>query len=349
MSGLEERFGLVFGRACAASGTAPGRVNLIGEHIDYNGGTVLPTALKNKTNVAIAPNGEGVLQIRSDRYDDTFARPLGLAANNHWSDYIAGSMAKGRELGWGEGGFDILVQSNVPSGGVSSSAALCTAVLRALMQHGGADIDAVELAQHARAVENDFLGVPCGIMDQMAVGLSKYGEALALNTRTLTSEVIPIPEGWHFAVVHSGVHRQLTDGRYEARFLECAEAAAALGLEHLCDAPLVTDLPDNLAARTRHVVSEQGRTLQAIEAMTASDSIRFGALMNESHQSYSADFEASTPEIDALLADARKLGALGARLTGGGFGGCVVLLTETDRAADLSAAVLERHQKASLI
>ncbi len=349
MTCLEDRFETAFGRACTARAAAPGRVNLIGEHIDYNGGTVLPTALKNKTEVAIAPNGTDLLQIMSDRYTGAFARPADSPASGHWSDYIAGSVAKAKEFGWGEGGFDIMVESNVPSGGVSSSAALCTALLRALMQHAGADMDAVTLAQHARAIENDYLGVPCGIMDQMAVGLSDYGEALALNTKTLQTETIPIPENWRFSVIHSGVQRQLLDGRYEARFKECAQAAKLLGVTHLCDAPLRTDLPDALAARTRHVVSEHQRTLQAIEAMKRADFAAFGALMNESHRSYSEDFAASTPEIDTILSDARSLGAQGARLTGGGFGGCVVLLIGRGREAMLNAALQALHPKVSLV
>lgn len=350
MSGtIFDRFEANFDKPYAASGTAPGRVNLIGEHIDYNGGTVLPTALKNKIDVAMAPNGTGDLRIRSDRFEGEMVRPAGGPADGHWSDYVVGSFAKATELGWATGGFDILVESNVPSGGVSSSAALCTAVLRAAMIHADADMDAVTLAMKAREVENDYIGVPCGIMDQMAVGLSDYGEALALNTRTITTRIITIPDGWQFITLHSGVHRKLVDGRYEARFRECEDAARALGLEYLCDAPLQNNLPENLAARTRHVVTEQLRVIDAIEAMEAADAARFGVLMNESHRSYADDFCASTPEIDALVADAVELGALGARLTGGGFGGCTVsLLKDTDVDAWL-AALLARHPNAWVI
>lgn len=350
------QFEAVFGCAPSAIGQAPGRVNLIGEHIDYNGGTVLPMALPNVVDIAIAPNGTNRLRIISDRFEGETVRGLTEKASGHWSDYVLGSFAKGVSLSWGQdagaahgedaGGFDILVQSTVPSGGVSSSAALCTAMLRAMMAHAGAELDAVSLAKNAREIENDFLGIPCGIMDQMAVGLSRYGEALAINTRNLNTQSIPIPEGWQFITLHSGVHRKLTDGRYGARFAECAKAREKLGIGYLCDASLEVDLPPPLAARTRHVVTEQARVLAAIGAMKAGDLASFGALMNESHRSYAEDFEASALEIETLLGDARALGAIGARLTGGGFGGCVVLLSQDETAEALVRNVLARHPKA---
>ncbi len=346
---VSKRFRAHFGRFPGAIGTAPGRVNLIGEHIDYNGGTVLPTVLPNRVMVAIAPNEAGHILIRSDRFEGEITRPVGEAASGHWSDYIVGTFAGAAERGWAAGGFDIYVESTLPDGaGVSSSAALCTAILRAITECVGVTIEPVEIAMTARAVENDYIGLSCGIMDQMAVGLVGEGEALALDTKYITTETIKIPEDWRFITVHSGIHRKLSDGRYEARFEECAEAARLLKVAHLCEATLpdVETLPEPLPARARHVVVEHQRVLKAITAMKDDDMSVFGRLMTESHRSYSENFQASTPDIDALVTDAIALGAKGARLTGGGFGGCTVSLLKAGEEDTWLAALLERHPKA---
>ena len=350
---IGEYFKQRFGRRITAQASAPGRVNLIGEHIDYNGGTVLPMALSCTCTVAIAPNETNLLNIASGRFDDIATRPIGDRANQHWSDHIVGAMQKATELGFIKGGFDIYVESTVPGGaGVSSSAALSTAVLRAAMAYNGdASITPTELAMAARAVENDYIGVPCGIMDQMAVGLLQPGEALALDTKTVTTETVTVPSEWRFIVLHSGTNRKLSDGRYEVRFTECADAAKALGIEYLCDASLerAASLPEPLASRAHHVITEHTRTHAAIDAMKAADIDTFGALMNESHTSYSKDFDASTPLIDALVDAARKEGAIGARLTGGGFGGCIVCLLPTKEAKVWQTRILDTHSTAWVV
>ncbi|MEM7767163.1 MAG: galactokinase [Pseudomonadota bacterium] len=351
---LEAAFTAAFGRAPAATGAVPGRVNLIGEHIDYNGGTVLPAALDRHVRVGLAVNAEPHFTIRSTRFDAVAERAAGMPKQGSWADYAAGALEKARALGWLAGGAALLIDSDVPDGaGVSTSAALITAILRASAKIAGtgAEADPVAIAQHARAVENDYIGMPCGIMDQMAVGLAAPGKALALNTHNLTYRILPIPEGWTFLTLHSGVRRELADGRYKARFEECQQAAAQLGTQTLClldeaQHAAATALPDPLRRRTRHVVSEHQRTLAAIEAMAASDMEGFARLMNESHRSYSEDFEASTPEIDGLVADALALGAKGARLTGGGFGGCLVVLVEVDEQARWAGRFLGRHPAA---
>jgi len=350
---IGEYFKQRFGRNISAQAFAPGRVNLIGEHIDYNGGTVLPMALSCTCTVAIAPNESDLLNIASDRFDGVATRPADDPANGHWSDHVVGAMQKATALGFIKGGFDIYVESTVPGGaGVSSSAALSTAVLRAAMAYNGhVSISPTEIAMAARAVENDYIGVPCGIMDQMAVGLLQPGEALALDTKTVSTETVTVPREWTFIVLHSGTNRKLSDGRYEVRFTECADAAKALSVEHLCDAPLesTASLQAPLASRARHVITEHTRTLAAIDAMKAADIETFGALMNESHTSYSKDFDASTPIIDALVDMAKKEGAIGARLTGGGFGGCIVCLLPSKKAKDWQARILEANPKAWVV
>jgi galactokinase len=346
---IKIQFEAIYGRTPSGSAKVPGRVNLIGEHIDYNGGIVLPTTLDKTVTVVIAPNDSTSHRIRSEGYEGETVRSVNTPANGDWSDGTMGGLAKAAELGWIRGGFDVLVSGNIPGGaGVSSSAALITAVLRAARMHAKAAMDEKTLALKAREVENDYIGVPCGIMDQMAVGLAGIGEALALDTLTLETDVIAIPPDWRFVTVHSGVSRKLTDGRYAARFQECEDAAKALGAKHLCHADLedVTALPDPLGARARHVITEHHRTLAAIDALKAADAAEFGRLMNESHASYAVDFAASTPEIDALTKDAVALGALGSRLTGGGFGGCTVSLILAGNADGWLEALLAQHPKA---
>lgn len=346
---LAAKFTDTFGQVPMASMAVPGRVNLIGEHTDYNGGAVLPAGIERKVQVALAPNGTATHQIKSTRFEDLVQRPVGDRARQTWTDYAMGALSKAEALGWLPGGANLLIDSDVPDGaGVSSSAALITAILRAAAGSADASPDPVSIAQHARAVENDYIGMPCGIMDQMAVGLADSGSALALNTQDLSYEVIRIPTSWTFAVIHSGIRRELADGRYKARFEECQQAADALGTETLClldpsQLDAMSTLPEPLQKRARHVTSEHQRTLAATAAIKSGDTQTFARLMNESHRSYAEDFEASTPAIDALVADAVRTGAKGARLTGGGFGGCIVALVETDIAGAWISDFLAHH------
>lgn len=356
MTGIDVTAGFEqnFKHAPDVTATVPGRVNLIGEHVDYNGGMVLPAAIKQSVQVALSPRRDDVLQIGSERFEIT-ERTLDQAASDHWSDYAAGALIRARDLGWIKSGANIYIHSDVPDGaGVSSSAALVTAILMAAAAHAGITPDKTQLAMDAKAVENDYIGMPCGIMDQMAVALASPGEALQLNCATLDTCLIPIPKGWRFLTIHSGIRRALNDGRYAARFEECAAARKALGVEHLC---LLTPeaekrlpgLQQNLQARTAHVVSEHQRVLKASDAMVAADVTAFGHLMNESHTSYAQDFEASHPAIDRLVETAQEVGAIGARLTGGGFGGCIVALVPAGDADSCWQALAKRHPDAWLV
>lgn len=337
------------------SAGASGRVNLIGEHIDYNGGTVLPAAIHLYVQVALGYNDCGQNRIVSAQFDGFDKRLPGTGRQGLWSDYAAGALEKAAQLGVLKGTVDVAIESTIPDGaGLSSSSALVAAVLRACCKLTGCQIEPKDMALASKAVENDYIGMPCGIMDQMAIALTEPGQALALDTAGLDYERIAIPEEFTFPILHSGVHRKLSDGRYKTRFEECADARAALGAQHLChlneaQVTQISSLPENLSARTRHVVSEHQRTLSAIMAMRVSDITQLGRLMSESHASYSCDFAASTPEIDALVADCVALGAYGARLTGGGFGGCIVALGPSGFAEDWSKDVLKRHPSARRI
>lgn len=322
----------------------PGRVNLIGEWIDFNGGWVLPAALPLGVTVTLAPSGQQTDTVRSAQFEGISHAALDQPARDHWADYVFGALQAARAQGWLEGGAEIQLDSDIPAGaGVSSSAAVTVGVLRAAAPDG---IDPTRIATLARQVENRFVGVPCGIMDQMAVAHTGPGEALALDTRNLDFQRLAFPKSWRFAVLHSGVERQLADGRYGERREACLTAANALGLDHLCDAKDISSLPSPQRAIARHVVGENVRTRDAISALKTGDAIGFGVLMNQSHASLRDDFQVSTPEIDALVADAIELGAGGARITGAGFGGCIVVLLPESADETWTQALLARHPKA---
>jgi len=352
---ISDIFNDTFGYAPSGNDSLPGRVNLIGEHIDYNGGTVLPTALKNTISVAIASNKLDISRIKSSRFDNIVKRSVDSTADDSWSDYVIGPIQFAKNQGWIKGNVDIAIDSDVPDGaGVSSSAALISVILKILSDLAERSQSPKAIAFMAKEVENDYCGVPCGIMDQMAVNLATYGEALALDTSTSETELISIPENWRFLVIHSNVRRSLTDGRYEERFKECAAAAEALNTSELClldsiESEQFNQLSKNLKRRVQHVYSEHHRTLKAIDALQKSSMQTFGNLMNESHRSYSQDFEASTPEVDQLVASAIKLGAVGARLTGGGFGGCIVCLLEAAKVKNFVEQLSDIHPEIWLV
>jgi galactokinase len=308
-----------FGQAPAVDVFVPGRVNLIGEHVDYNGGNVLPTALSLGVRLSLRPRTDDILRIAADGFEALAQRQLGEPSRDHWSDYVLGALTLA-----GVKGADVFVTTDLPVGaGLSSSAAVCVAALRAVRP----ELSDVETVKLARQVETDYIGVPCGIMDQMAVALATPGQALSLDTRTLAHELIALPESHHFAVIHSGVTRKLNEGRYAERAAECAQIKTRLGREDIChasNAELEKIADSLLRRRARHVTTEHQRTVAAARALQVSDLRRFGALMNDSHLSMRDDFETSVPEVDALVATAQALGAVGARLTGGGFGGCIV-------------------------
>ncbi len=340
-----------------ATGTAPGRVNLIGEHIDYNGGMVLPAALSIGLEVELDLRDDMTATFRADHYNDVAERATDEAASGHWSDPALGALHQARKLGLIEAGADIAIRSTIPEGsGLSSSAALIVAILKAARQVAGNKTGALsdtDIAVEARKVENDFMGVPCGIMDQMAVALAPPGSAMALDTQSLEFELVALPEAHDVMVVHSGLTRKLTDGRYGARKGECDAAKAHFGTDDLChlDPAMIaaSSLADPVRKRALHCASEHRRVLTAIEALKSGEMGALGAVMNESHVSMRDDFEMSLPEIDALVCDARELGALGARLTGGGFGGCIVALVDRSQRAIWLEELLAKHPQARFI
>lgn len=334
--------------------TAPGRVNLLGEHTDYNDGLVLPTAIPQRTTVTLARRPDDVVRVASTAFPGEAPREFRLgreARTGGWVDYVQGctqALATVAPLG----GFDALVHSTVPvGGGLSSSAALEVALLRALRAALGTALDDVTLARLAHRAEHDFVGARVGIMDQMAASLGSTRTALFLDARSLACEAVPLPATLALLVLDSGIAHRHADGGYNARRAECERAAAALGVPALRDVEeaelaRAVALPPPLPARVRHVVTENGRVREAVAALRAADLPRLGALFLASHASQRGDYAVSTPEVDALVEIAAAEPAVyGARLTGGGFGGAVVVAARPDAGPHLAARIVAAYRR----
>ena len=349
---IETRFGELFGAKPSVMGFTPGRVNLIGEHTDYNGGMVLPTALELGISLALTPRQDNEIHIWSDKFEDIAKRTLSDQATEHWSDYITGAIIQANQQGYIAGGADIAVQTTLPFGaGISSSAAVTVGILKLARDLASAETSDQDIAILARKVENEFVGMPCGIMDQMAVAIANPGQALALDTETLDYELIKLPENYQMAVIHSGQFRQLNEGRYKERKEECDLIKFALGHDNICkisddEFAELSPLSDVLHRRAMHCMSEHRRTVEAVNCLRNNDMERLGVLMNESHISMRDDFEITVPKVDQLVEDAVKLGALGARQTGGGFGGCIVACVSSETRITWEESLLSLHPEA---
>ena len=347
----------IFGRAPDADASAPGRVNLIGEHTDYNDGFVLPVAIPQRTAVRLAARPDRNVRAWSasvDGPDQEMAFGLGMERPRAaWIDYVQGVTASLARAGFAIGGFDLQVESSVPLGaGLSSSASLEVAVVRGLARLFTLTIDDVAVAKIAHAAETGFVGVPVGLMDQMAASLATTGAALFIDTRSLAFERIPLPASIELLVVDSGLTHEHAGGQYRERRRECEQAAAALGVTSLRDATAdrlqEARLAPPLDRRARHVVTENQRVLDMKRALLTGDVDTAGALMNASHASMRDDFEVSTPEIDLLTAIAQSTDAItGARLTGGGFGGCIVALARRGHAAGAGDTIVAQYASRS--
>lgn len=347
-------FASLFGAAPAVQGAAPGRVNLIGEHTDYNGGFVLPTPIPQRTIVALRPTGGNMVRASSANIGAALAEyDLGTERPGRgWLDYLQGITRLLRMEGHRFGGFDVLVESTVPLGsGLSSSAALELAFLKALRTAFELRLGDLALARLGQRVENEFVGAHVGIMDQMACGLGQAGSALFIDTRSLGFERIPLPADGELVVINSGVAHQHAAGDYNTRRAECERAAALLGVGQLrdvgpADLPRIAGLPEPLSRRARHIVTENQRVLDAVACLRAGDLAGLGELFLASHASQRDDYAVSIPPIDLLVELAQRDPAVyGARLTGGGFGGSVVLLVRAGAGGAVARGVVAAYQE----
>ncbi len=321
---------------------APGRVNLIGEHVDYNDGLVLPVAIDQCIRIAARVNGDGMLRGFSSATNEGVEiaiDDIGPAGGADLRSFVSATATELQQAGFMLKGCDFVVNGDLPLGaGLSSSAALEIGLALTLLTAAGNSLPMAEIARLARRVEHRTTGVPCGIMDQFASALSRAQHALLIDCRNETIEHVPWPDGYSLLIIDSGIRRELASGAYHERVRECAEARLALGgdgegpvslrdvtLEALEAARL--RMPDAQFRRARHVISEIERTQHAVRALRRGDVQQLGRLMNESHESLRGDYEVSLAQIDEIAQLVRSVpGVAGARLTGAGFGGCVVAL-----------------------
>lgn len=353
--GLLERFAAEFGERPQAIGRAPGRVNLIGEHTDYNAGLCLPIALPHAGYAAVRLRTDGELRIVSAQADDPWTGTVaGLSAGavSGWAAYVAGVVWAMLEDGIEVPGADIMVDSTVPLGaGLSSSAALECSVGVGLATLSGLQLDEAgrrRLARLCVRAETDMAGAPTGGMDQTVSLLARPGHAVLLDFDADTAEPVPVDlaaAGLELVVVDTRVSHALTDGGYGARRADCEQAVRILGVPSLRRArpEQVTDLADpRLRARARHVVTEIDRVTAAVASLRAGDWATVGRLFTESHASLRDEYQVSCPELDTVVEAAVEAGALGARMTGGGFGGSAIALTPLDRVDDVVDSVRDR-------
>ena len=354
-----------FGSTPARMFFSPGRVNLIGEYTDINGGYVLPAAIDLGTYYAVRPNDTRTLNIYSETLDDQKSIALDPSAEpapeGSWQDYVVGLLYDFHKQGLDGGGLDIFVSSDLPqSSGLSSSASFTTGLAFLLNDCWDSGIERVELAQAARRVENDFVGVHCGIMDPFAVALGKAGHCIYLHCQSLEYDLVPINmEGYDIVIADTQVPRRLASSAYNDRRAECNAALQAL--RKLLDLDcLVEASGEDIEAceelksmplpckRARHVVSENVRVEESVAAIRGGDLAHFGELMQASHASLRDDFEVSCPELDVLVDAAMRVPhVLGSRMTGAGFGGCTVSIVPTDTVTDFIDSVGKAYSDAT--
>ena len=343
---LEKRFEEIYGTKVEHLYFAPGRVNLIGEHIDYNGGRVFPCALSFGTYLAVARRDDQKIAFASMNQTFQVECDQSIFENkpNEWVKYPLGVVKEFSDRGLDSWGFDILYFGDIPNGaGLSSSASIEVVTAFMLNDQLNVGLDVVELVKMSQRAENVFVGMNCGIMDQFAVGMGKKEHAIALDCGTLDYDLIPLNlNGYKLVITNSNKNHDLVTSEYNERRSQCEQALVdinqELNVKHLCDLSeeelervrnLISD--ETVYRRARHAVSENARVNEAIDVLQKGDLVRFGELMNASHRSLKEDYEVTGVEMDTLAEEGQKLpGVLGSRITGGGFGGCTVSLVKED-------------------
>lgn len=354
-------FETVFAYAPSDIVQAPGRVNLIGEHTDYNDGFVLPCAINYQAVVAASKRTDKIVRVISVDYDnqeDQFdlSQPITFQPDCMWANYIRGVVKCLLARGYEFQGADIVVSGNVPQGaGLSSSAALEVVIGQTFKTLYSLDISQAEIALNGQQAENEFVGCNCGIMDQLISAEGKADHALLIDCRSLETTAVSMPTNMSIVIINSNKKRGLVDSEYNTRREQCEEAAAFFGAKALRDVSLdefeaqLNQLDSTVAKRARHVITENARTLEAAQALTEGNMARLGELMAESHASMRDDFEITVPEVDKLVDIVQQqIGSQGGvRMTGGGFGGCIVALVPPALVVDVVAAVESQYEAAT--
>lgn len=355
---LKAEFSSKYGEGGAARiFRAPGRVNLIGEHTDYNDGFVMPCAIDFATYVAAEPREDRKIRIASMSFPGEYEFDLDnqeIETAESWARYVEGVASIMERSGYRLTGANLLIDSNVPIGaGLSSSAALEVAIGFALSSISGKDVEKWDLAKIGQRAEHEYAGVRSGIMDQFASAFGVKNHALFLDCRSLEWSPIPLSSA-KFIICNTKTKHELADGEYNKRRADCEEAAKLLGKNSLRDVSLEEfsaksdDLPERLRRRARHVITENRRVVAAIKALKNNDLVRFGTLMDASHESLRDDYEVSSRELDQMVEIVRaQPGVLGSRMTGGGFGGCTVNLLYTNISAQFIENVSAEYQAAT--
>ena len=342
---------------------APGRVNLIGEHTDYNDGFVLPAAIDLYTWTAIAPSQDHKLHAFSENLNESSELDLGDAnprPKNHWSDYVHGISLMLQKIAVPIGGANIAIQSNVPSGaGLSSSAALEVSVASALLARSGHPLSLVEIAKLCQRAENEFVGARVGIMDQFASCFGSADHAIVLDCRSLEFKRLPMPSGVQMVICNTMVKHGHSGGEYNDRRAQCEQGVQLLrkdfpAIRALRDVSLTqlqahrSDLPDLIYRRCHHVISENERVLRSVAALQDGDLATVGRCMADSHLSLKNDYEVSSRELDLMVEiAAHRDGVIGSRMTGGGFGGCTINLVKTESVDAFKKSVADQYKRAT--
>lgn len=362
---LSEQFSQIFGKQPQHTFFSPGRVNLIGEHIDYNGGFVFPAAVTMGIAAAVKLRNDKAVHVYSTNFGTGYMlnpeRQTEKDSRLDWANYPLGVLVMLRRQGFDIPGMEITYSGNLPDGsGLSSSAAIevLTAYLALVAAgHEPEKIDRKWLAVFCQSVENQFIGVNSGIMDQYSVANGREGYAMLLDCEKVESRQVPFRlKGYSIVIMDTRKPRQLVDSKYNERRDECDRALAAINRSgsypNLCDVPL--DVAENsihdpvIWKRARHVITEQGRVLKAVEALESGDLKTFGVLLDASHKSLKEDYEVTGPELDTVVDVARaQPGCLGARMTGAGFGGCAIALVENSRLDAFQKPVAEQYRAAT--
>jgi galactokinase len=342
---------------------APGRVNLIGEHTDYNDGFVMPAAIDFSTWVTISPRDDRTISLFSENFGQQIGFDLEDPApqpKGHWSDYVRGVAIVLEAAGYRLRGANLRIRGEVPIGsGLSSSAAIEVATGYALLESSGFAVDRLKLAKLCQRAENEFVGMRCGIMDQFISCHGQRGKALMLDCRSLEYRLLPLPENVRLVICNTMVKHELAGGEYNKRRAECEAGVRHLagrleGVRALRDVTAEnlenhgSDLPPVVYRRCRHVITENDRVLKATAALERGDLADFGDLMNESHRSLRDDYEVSCAELDLMVTLAREIkGVYGSRMTGGGFGGCTISLVVADDVDEFKRQVADGYEKAT--